>query len=80
MKRAPFSPRAFRQITRPLIRADGTFDRKKIFADARARFAKARMKGKAITWARAMFDAWEFAHRQIALASSFDANSIPLAA
>ncbi len=91
----PFSPAAYRQITRPLIRADGSFDRKKIFENGRRRFDQSRrLGGKPITWSKALFEAWQLAHRQIDLARAFDAartsrgraltsprrNIIPLAA
>lgn len=82
MTKRPFSPAAYRQITRPLIRADGSFDRKKIFENARTRFAQSRrLGGKPISWSKALADAWALAHRQIDLARSFDARaSLPLAA
>lgn len=88
-KKPPFSATAYRQITRPLIRADGSFDRKKIFADARFRFHEARRYGERLDWSGALEAAWAHAHRQIALARAFDAAppraaapcpSLPLAA
>lgn len=79
----PFSPQAYRQITRPLIRADGSFDRKLIFAEARRRFDQAARWREPISWSKALTDAWDMAHRQIDLARCSDASpreSLPLAA
>lgn len=55
---------AHRRITRPLIRIDGSYDRAKITAYARAE----RRFG--LTWSDAMRRAWALAKRQRALVST----------
>jgi hypothetical protein len=67
------SRESYRRITRPLVSPDGAFERRKIFAEARARFARAGMRGAPITWSRALTEAWGLAHRQIAFARHCDA-------
>ena len=58
----------FRCVTRPLIRTDGSYDRRKIFIRARLRAAQG------LTWSDALKDAWRLARnqRQLAQFGCFD--------
>lgn len=63
-RRAPNHGRLihFRLVTRPLIRADGSYDRRKIFIRARLQAAQGA------SWSEALKDAWRLARNQRQLA------------
>jgi hypothetical protein len=63
------SPAAHATLTRPLIHADGRFNRGAITRKARIEFRA----GRARTWSAAMYSAWNLAHRQIDAARDYDA-------
>jgi len=60
----------FRLVTRPLIRSDGSYDRRKIFIRARL----GAVQG--LTWSEALKDAWRLARnqRQLAQFGAFEPN------
>ena len=60
---------AYATLTRPLLHADGRFNRSAICRKARSEF----LAGRARTWSHAMFAAWDLAHRQIDAARGYDA-------
>ncbi|CCJ07048.1 hypothetical protein [Methylocystis sp. SC2] len=66
---ARISPAAHATLTRPLIHADGRFNRGAITRKARSEFRA----GRARTWSAAMFAAWKLAHRQLDAARDYDA-------
>ena len=70
MTRKPLiSSAAHATLTRPLIFADGRFNRGAITRKARSEFRA----GRARTWSAAMSSAWDLAHRQIEAARDYDA-------
>lgn len=69
MKRAPrISAAAYATLTRPLLHADGRFNRGAINRKARSEFRA----GRARTWSAAMFAAWKLAQRQLEAAQDYD--------
>lgn len=62
----------FRSVTRPLIRADGSYDRRKIFVRARL------LAAHGIAWSDALKDAWRLARNQRHLAQfgTFDPRKV----
>lgn len=67
-KITPLSPGAIASLTRPLIRADGSFDRRAICIKARSLV----MRGDSLS--SAMQTAWLLARRQLAQAKEYDAD------
>ncbi len=62
----------FRLVTRPLIRSDGSYDRRKIFIRARL------LAAQGSTWSEALKDAWRLARnqRQLARLGTFDPRKV----
>lgn len=62
----------FRNVTRPLIRSDGSYDRRKIFIRARL------LAAHGASWSDALKDAWRLARnqRQLARFGAFDPRKV----